>query len=64
MIGTKRMNQSSDNTDDVYKLNFLERVVEKQIMQDNPRWRLACKAVVEYGMKEGEMIVRVNPKQL
>jgi ferredoxin len=40
-----------------------QRVAEKQMMQDNPRWRLACKAVVGYGMKEGEMIIRVNPNQ-
>ena len=40
-----------------------QRVAEKQMMQDNPKWRLACKAVVGYGMKEGEMIVRVNPTQ-
>ena len=40
-----------------------QRVAEQQMMQDNPRWRLACKAVVGYGMKEGEMIVRVNPNQ-
>lgn len=40
-----------------------QRVAEKQMMQDNPRWRLACKAVVGYGMEEGEMIVRVNPNQ-
>jgi len=40
-----------------------QRVAEKQMMQDTPRWRLACKAVVGYGMKEGEMIVRVNPNQ-
>mmetsp|Transcript_14553 Transcript_14553/g.40434 ORF Transcript_14553/g.40434 Transcript_14553/m.40434 type:complete len:349 (+) Transcript_14553:119-1165(+) len=40
-----------------------QRVAEKQMMADSPRWRLACKAVVGYGMKEGEMIVRVNPNQ-
>ena len=40
-----------------------QRVAEKQMMQDTPRWRLACKAVVGYGMNEGEMVVRVNPNQ-
>ncbi|VEU34846.1 unnamed protein product [Pseudo-nitzschia multistriata] len=40
-----------------------QRVAEQQMMQDSPRWRLACKAVVGYGMQEGEMIVRVNPNQ-
>ncbi|KAL3924511.1 MAG: hypothetical protein SGILL_001006 [Bacillariaceae sp.] len=40
-----------------------QRPAEKQMLHDNPRWRLACKAIVGYGMKEGEMTVRVNPRQ-
>lgn len=40
-----------------------QRPAEKQMLQDNPRWRLACKAIVGYGMKEGEMTVKVNPRQ-
>lgn len=40
-----------------------QRVAEKQMLQDNPRWRLACKAIVGFGMQEGEMTVRVNPRQ-
>jgi ferredoxin len=40
-----------------------QRVAEKQMLQDTPRWRLACKTIVGYGMKEGEMVVRVNPNQ-
>jgi ferredoxin len=36
---------------------------EKQILKKNPRWRLACKAVVGYGYQEGEMTIRVNPRQ-
>lgn len=36
---------------------------EKQMLIKNPRWRLACKAIVGYGMKEGCMTVRVNPRQ-
>ncbi len=40
-----------------------QRVAEKQMLQDSPRWRLACKAIIGYGMKEGEMTIRVNPKQ-
>ncbi|KAG7367221.1 2Fe-2S iron-sulfur cluster binding domain containing protein [Nitzschia inconspicua] len=40
-----------------------QRLAEKQMLQDDPRWRLACKAIVGYGMKEGEMTVRVNPRQ-
>jgi len=38
-------------------------VSESQILKKNPRWRLACKAIVGYGMKEGELKVRVNPRQ-
>ena len=40
-----------------------QRVAEKQMLADSPRWRLACKAIVGYGMQEGEMTVRVNPRQ-
>jgi len=40
-----------------------QRLAEKQILKDSPRWRLACKAIVGFGMKEGEMIIRVNPRQ-
>lgn len=40
-----------------------QRVAEKQMLADSPRWRLACKAIVGYGMREGEMTVRVNPNQ-
>jgi ferredoxin len=40
-----------------------QRIAEKQMLQDNPRWRLACKAIVGFGMKEGEMTVHVNPRQ-
>ena len=40
-----------------------QRVAEKQMLADNPRWRLACKAIVGFGMKEGEMTIRVNPNQ-
>lgn len=36
---------------------------ERQIMAANPRWRLSCKTVVGIGMQEGDMTVRVNPKQ-
>lgn len=39
------------------------KIQEKQILAKNPRWRLACKAIVGYGMKEGEMTIRVNPRQ-
>mmetsp|Transcript_35979 Transcript_35979/g.76788 ORF Transcript_35979/g.76788 Transcript_35979/m.76788 type:complete len:382 (+) Transcript_35979:213-1358(+) len=38
---------------------------EKMMIEgDNmPRWRLACKSWVGYGMKEGEIVVQVNPRQ-
>jgi hypothetical protein len=40
-----------------------QKVAEEQMLQDNPRWRLACKAFVGYGMKEGEITIQVNPRQ-
>lgn len=40
-----------------------QRPAEKQMLSDSPRWRLACKAIVGYGMKEGELTIRVNPRQ-
>ena len=40
-----------------------QRPAEKQMLADSPRWRLACKAIVGYGMKEGEMTIKVNPRQ-
>jgi len=36
---------------------------EKQILEKNPTWRMACKAIVGHGMKEGDMTLRVNPRQ-
>jgi ferredoxin len=39
------------------------RPQERQMLASNPRWRLACKTVVGFGMKEGEMTIRVNPRQ-
>ena len=39
------------------------RIAEKTMLKDNPRWRLACKTIVGYGMKEGDMTIRVNPNQ-
>jgi 2Fe-2S iron-sulfur cluster binding domain len=40
-----------------------KKTQEAQILKKNPRWRLACKTIVGYGMKEGELVVRVNPRQ-
>jgi 2Fe-2S iron-sulfur cluster binding domain len=36
---------------------------EAQIFRKHPRWRMSCKAVVGAGMKEGELTVRVSPRQ-
>ena len=36
---------------------------EKGMLKTNPRYRLACRAIVGYGMQEGSMTVRVNPRQ-
>jgi ferredoxin len=40
-----------------------QRTQEQQMLVKNPRWRLACKAIVGYGDREGTMTVRVNPRQ-
>ena len=40
-----------------------QRPAEQQMLADNPRWRLACKAIVGYGMREGDITIRVNPNQ-
>ena len=39
------------------------KIQEKQILEKNPRWRMACKTVVGFGMKEGDMTIQVNPRQ-
>lgn len=36
---------------------------ERQILEGQPRWRLACKSIVGYGMREGEVTLRVHPNQ-
>jgi ferredoxin len=36
---------------------------ETQILKKNPRWRMACKTIVGFGQQEGEMTIRVNPRQ-
>ena len=41
----------------------LQKTQEAQILVKNPRWRLACKAIVGFGDREGSMTVRVNPRQ-
>lgn len=40
-----------------------QSIQESQILKKNPKWRMACKAIVGYGFKEGEMTLRVNPRQ-
>mmetsp|Transcript_28344 Transcript_28344/g.57963 ORF Transcript_28344/g.57963 Transcript_28344/m.57963 type:complete len:88 (+) Transcript_28344:324-587(+) len=40
-----------------------QKTAEAQMLGDEPRWRLACKAFVGYGMTEGEVTVAVNPRQ-
>jgi ferredoxin len=40
-----------------------QRIQEQQMLVKNPRWRLACKAIVGHGDREGTMTVRVNPRQ-
>jgi hypothetical protein len=40
-----------------------QKMNEQQMLAEMPRWRLACKAFVGYGMKEGEMTIKVNPNQ-
>jgi ferredoxin len=39
------------------------RIAEKTILADKPRWRLSCKTILGYGMKEGDLTVRVFPNQ-
>lgn len=36
---------------------------ESQILAKKPRWRMACKTIVGYGMEEGNLTIQVNPKQ-
>jgi ferredoxin len=36
---------------------------EAQIFAKKPRWRMACKAIVGHGMQEGELTVRLSPRQ-
>uniref|UniRef100_A0A7S2S7F1 PDZ domain-containing protein n=1 Tax=Eucampia antarctica TaxID=49252 RepID=A0A7S2S7F1_9STRA len=36
---------------------------EDQILLNHPKRRMACKAIVGYGMTEGDMTIQVNPRQ-
>lgn len=38
--------------------------IESQIFSKrHPRWRMACKTIVGYGLQQGELTLRVNPRQ-
>lgn len=37
--------------------------IEKQVFIKKNQWRMSCKTIVGYGMNEGEIVIRVNPKQ-
>jgi ferredoxin len=36
---------------------------EGQIFAQKPRWRMSCKTIVGYGMKEGVLTARISPRQ-
>ena len=36
---------------------------EAQILAKKPRWRMACKTIVGYGMTEGDLTIQVSPRQ-
>jgi ferredoxin len=36
---------------------------EEQILKQKPRWRMACKTVVGFGMTEGDLTIQVSPRQ-
>lgn len=36
---------------------------EGQILAQKPRWRMACKAIVGYGMMDGDLTLQVSPRQ-
>ena len=38
-------------------------MTESQIFVKHPRWRMACKAIVGHNIREGDLQVRVNPRQ-
>ena len=40
-----------------------QKLAEKQMLEDSPRWRLTCKAFVGYGMAEGDITLQVSPNQ-
>ena len=40
-----------------------QKINEQQMLEGNPRLRLACKAFVGYGMREGEITIQVHPNQ-
>jgi len=36
---------------------------EEQILADKPKWRMACKTIVGFGMTQGDITLMVNPKR-
>ncbi len=40
-----------------------QSIQEQQMLRSNPRWRLGCRATVGYGFQEGDITLRLNPKQ-
>ena len=36
---------------------------ESQILANKPRWRMACKAIVGYGMEDGDLTLQISPRQ-
>mmetsp|Transcript_5253 Transcript_5253/g.8843 ORF Transcript_5253/g.8843 Transcript_5253/m.8843 type:complete len:343 (-) Transcript_5253:23-1051(-) len=36
---------------------------EEQILKTKPRWRMACKTVVGFGMTEGDLTIQLSPRQ-
>ena len=40
-----------------------QSIQEQQMLREKPRWRLGCRAIVGYGFQEGEITLRLNPRQ-
>ena len=40
-----------------------QSIQEQQMLRDSPRWRLGCRAIVGHGFQEGDITLRINPKQ-
>jgi ferredoxin len=40
-----------------------QSIQEQQMLRSNSRWRLGCRAIVGYGFQQGDITLRLNPKQ-